>query len=106
MGWGTNFKANVYLSRQIYQNKESVEDEINESELRISRYKEHLLILTSGNPRDLLQEEDKDLVYEIQNRITDIVNTICEEQENKTLLTLFLNEINEGNYKFEEQKNE
>lgn len=104
MSWGTEFTANVYLQRQIFESKGGAEDAIKESELEISRYKEQLLILASCNPRDLLQEEDNDLINEIQNRITDIVNIIRDEQRNITLLNLFLHEINKGNYKFEEQK--
>lgn len=105
MGWGIDFKANVYLSRQIYSNKEQVEDAITEKQKAIKHATEQLLILVAGNPKDLLQTEGE-LVFEIQSMVSDLIETICEEQRNITLLNLFVDEISEGNYKFEEQKNE
>lgn len=99
MGWGTDFKTNVYLNRQIFKNKQEVEDAIKEKEEQIQTDTELLLMIAMANPKDLV-EEDEDVLYSTRNRATDHLNNIVLTQRELTLLCLYIDAIEDGTAKF------
>lgn len=58
MGWGTNFSADIFLSRENYETKEQVISEIDDLKEQNQDYKERMLMLLVGgvgvvNTKDL-----------------------------------------------------
>lgn len=101
MGWGTDFKASVFLNREVYSSKHQLEDAIAERESNIQNNREILLMIAMANPKDLVAE-DEDVVYANRNRVNDIVEDILEEQYKITLERLYLDAIEDGTAKFED----
>lgn len=106
MGFGTDFKTNVYLNRQIFRNKQEVEEAIKEKEKQIQSNTELLLMIAMANPKDLVTE-DEDVLYSARNRVTDHINEIISTQRELTLLYLYIDAIEDGTAKFDnyESKN-
>lgn len=73
MGWGVDFKANIYLKRQEYnKNKFLVQDAIAECKVEINNIISHLHMLGASTPKDVVPEDYKE----------DILNWIHQEIEN------------------------
>jgi hypothetical protein len=57
MGWGTEFKAEIYLNKQIYKSESELENTIEEYKENISHVKEQLLMFASSNVKDISPSE-------------------------------------------------
>jgi hypothetical protein len=54
MGWGTDFTAEVFISRQTFQSLADVEDTIEEHQGNILTAELQLVALASATPRDIV----------------------------------------------------
>lgn len=104
MSWGTDFKTNVFLSRQIFRTKVEVEEAIKEKEGQIRTDTELLMMIAMANPKDLATE-DEDVLYSMRNRVSDHINDIISTQRELTLLYLYLDAIEDGTAKLTENEN-
>ena len=104
MGWGTEFLVNAYLNRQIFKNRNEVDEAVKEKEEQVQTDRELLLMIAMANPKDLA-EEGEDVLYVTRNRVNDLIDDIVSEQRELTLLYLYLEAIDEGTAKFDD-KNE
>ena len=95
MAWGTDFKANVYLSRITFTSIYQVEDKIKELEDEINTAREILSMLAIASPNTII-EQDEDPIYSIKNRVEDQVNIIIEAQYTLVLVSLYYDELKEG----------
>lgn len=95
MAWGTDFKANVYLSRITFTSIYQVEDKIKELEDEINTAREILSMLAIASPNTII-EQDEDPIYSIKNRVEDQVNIIIEAQYTLVLVGLYYDELKEG----------
>ena len=95
MAWGTDFKANVYLSRITFTSIYQVEDKIKELEDEINTAREILSMLAIASPNTII-EQDEDPIYSIKNRVEDQVNIIIEAQYTLVLVNLYYDELKEG----------
>lgn len=102
MGWGTDFTAKVFLNKETFCNKQEVEDSIDEREANIQNNREIILMIAMANPKDLVTDEE-DVLYATRNRVNDIVEDILEEQYKLTLERLYLDAIEDGTAKFENE---
>ena len=59
MGWGTSFKADVYLSRQVFSSKGELDERIKELEEYIESAKRELTAYAVATPRDIIAEKDE-----------------------------------------------
>ena len=78
MGWGTNFKCNIYLSRITIDSQEQLKELIKDRELYLTDIKTKLLMFASANPKDLISEE---WVEEPINFIHNSVNDLLREYD-------------------------
>lgn len=78
MSWGIDFKADIYLDKQDYQeNMYQVIDTIEEYEKDIVNYEKSILIHCAANLKDIVPEEWKDdSAIWLNNTITEMVNEI------------------------------
>ena len=60
MGWGTDFKTDIYLNRMIFNSKGELEDKIEELEKGITTCKEKLLMFASSTPKDIIPDDWKE----------------------------------------------
>lgn len=103
MGWGTNFKPKIYLSKQTYPTMGILSDSIEELEEDIQNHKASILMYVSSNPNDIIPDDWKeDGVVFLQNKINDLLETLEEDMNNLQLLRLFKQHIEENDLNIEE----
>lgn len=59
MGWGTTFKAEIYLNRQIFQDRYELDEKVKEIEGYIESAKQELTALAVSTPKDVIAEKDE-----------------------------------------------
>ena len=79
MGWGTSFKAEIYLNRQIFNSKFELDEKIREVEGYIESAKRELTAYAVATPRDIIAEKDESGY--IQNPIDEILRKVHETFE-------------------------
>lgn len=100
MGWGTHFKAEIYLNRQIFRSEGEIKNEIEELTEEIQKSREALMILVASSYKDI-REEDEDPVWGLRNRVQEIIDDITTNNLSIYRLRLYLEAIQEGTTKFE-----
>ena len=76
MGWGTSFKAEIYLSRQVFRSKLELDERIKELEGYIESAKQELTAYAVATPRDIIAEKDESGY--IQNPIDEVLRKTRE----------------------------
>jgi hypothetical protein len=71
MGWGTSFKADIYLSRQVFNSKYELDEKIKEVEEYIESAKQELTALAVSTPKDVIAEKDEEGY--VQNPIDEVL---------------------------------
>lgn len=79
MGWGTSFKADVYLSRQIFQNRYELDERVRELEGYINSAKSEITAYAVATPKDVMAERDED--GRVENPIDQILRRLSETFE-------------------------
>lgn len=80
MGWGTLFKAEIYISREKYSSIDEVNSEIEDINKSIIDYVTKLKMYAIGNIPDILPEEGKDdPIFYTNNEISQIVEMLNED---------------------------
>ena len=79
MGWGTSFKADIYLSRQVFNSKYELDEKIKEVEEYIESAKQELTAYAVATPRDIIAEKDESGY--IQNPIDEVLRKVNETFE-------------------------
>ena len=82
MGWGTQFKHDIFIKSKSFSSKIDIEDEIEDELESIGVWKQELAMLASMRPSDYPLEEGYDLIYSLKNRVCDIVDSITESSKN------------------------
>ena len=79
MGWGISFKADIYLSRQVFNSKYELDEKIKEVEEYIESAKLELTAYAVATPRDIIAEKDESGY--IQNPIDEVLRKVNETLE-------------------------
>lgn len=88
MSWGTDFKADIYLSRQAFHNIYELEGKIKDNEKIIESVKQRLMMYASASPSELVPEDwEEDSVNFLAQRIEELL----EELEDLTIENYKLN---------------
>lgn len=97
MSWGIDFKADIYLSRQDYPTKHSVEDRIKELDDLIHECEAKLKMYASATPKDIISSDDsEDPIYWISSRIDEELEMYREYLINRYNLDLYLEYLTES----------
>ena len=97
MGWGIEFKADIYLSRQSYLNKIGVEDRIAELDTDICDCETQLKMFAAATPSDVVPSDfDGDKVSWLNNEISEALETYKELIVERHKTYLYLEYLNEG----------
>lgn len=84
MGWGTDFKADIYLSRLKFENKGLVEDKIEELEGILDSIRQQILMYGSSNIKDVTPEDWKEEAIRFVH--VEVSQLLAEYDENFKLL--------------------
>lgn len=76
MGFGTAFTTEIYLNRQIFQNRYELDEKIKEIEGFIESSKRELTALAVSTPKDVMAEKDSDGY--VENPIDQILRRTAE----------------------------
>jgi hypothetical protein len=97
MGWGTDFKADIFLNKVTYSSKGLLEDDINETKKDIQRCKNYIIIMTSSGAYNLVPDEWKsDIVSWINSEIKTITDSMEEYYIKLVKLELYLEYVKEN----------
>lgn len=97
MGYGIDFKADIFLSRQDYPTKHSVTDRIEELSELIGECEAKLKMYASATPKDIIQSDDsEDPIYWISSRIDEELEMYREYLINRYNLDLYLDYLTES----------
>ena len=96
MGVSIDFKYDYWIPDKFYTYKIEVEEDIEELEEEIEESKRELAILSAGNPKDLMPDEEYDIVHWLNERINDIVIEITKNSILLFKLRAFLEYLNEN----------
>lgn len=96
MGWGTDFKADIFLNRMNFENKSEVEDKIEELRKSISDAKVRIKMHASANVKDLIPEDWKDQPIDFISNELDVLFEWHDECLNTLqLLNLYKEKLEE-----------
>lgn len=91
MGWGLEFKANIYLSKETYNTEYEVEQEIENLIESINRCKRRLALMIAANPSTFIDKGDEvDPLYDLDNKINDHLEMLEEDIVHRYRLQLLL----------------
>jgi hypothetical protein len=79
MGYGTSFTTEIYLNRQIFQNRYELDERIKEIEGYIESAKQVLTALAVSTPKDVIAEKDEEGY--VQNPIDEVLRKTRETFE-------------------------
>lgn len=91
MGWGTSFRADVYISRVDVKNVEHARCLIDDCQEEINNAKTMLMGLAVVTPHISSEESMGDMVRSMSFQVDDCVSTIVENAEKISLLRLYIN---------------
>jgi len=98
MGWGINFKTNIYLSRQNFSNKFEVINKIKGNDEIIKKHEDIFKMFASSTPKNIIPDDwNEQPIDWLNNSITDELinyNELIIENYN---LSLYLNYLIENN---------
>lgn len=92
MGWGTQFKADIFISKELYHTKYEVEDEISDKESWIAKCKAKLLALALATPRDITphNSDSDDPIWYVTKEVDYALESIEESEYKLFKLRLLL----------------
>lgn len=102
MGWGTQFNAEIYISKEIYHTKYDVESEIKDLEEWITKLKAKIMALALATPRDIVPHDNDpvDPIFYVTNEIENLFESLEEDHYKLYKLRLLLD--NWDNIKLDE----
>lgn len=107
MTWGTDFKGDIFLSRQEYPTKHSVESRIKELDELIGECEAKLKMYASATPKDIIPSDDsEDPIFWIGARIDEELEMYREYLINRYNLDLYLEYLTEGENPQDKPQNE
>ena len=84
MGFGTEFKADIYISRKVFTSIAEVQEYRDELKEEIVCYKSRLLMYVASNPKDIIPDEWKEeRIRWLQDESLELLSII---EENLNLL--------------------
>jgi len=91
MGWGTSFRADVYISRVDVENADHARCIIEDCQELINDAKTMLIGFAVATPHISSEESMGDMVRSMSFQVDDCVSTIVENAEKISLLRLYIN---------------
>ena len=91
MSWGTDFVAEIYLSRQTFSNIYEIESKIDSNNKHIESIKQRIMMYTSANPSELVPEDwEEDSILFLNQRVNELIEELEEYTLDNYRLELYL----------------
>lgn len=104
MSWGTEFKTDIYLSRQSYSSKYEVEEEMEKIENSIKDVENRIKMYVSSNPKDIIPDDwNEEPISWLNNNITEEFELYSECLIDRYKLNLYLKYLNENETKVDDK---
>lgn len=98
MAWGTDFIANVYLNRMIFNDIQEVNDKIDENNNYIDSSKQKIKMFVSSTPNSIVPDEWKEEPITWLNTEIDILfDSIIEATNENILLNQYVKYLEDKN---------
>jgi len=95
MAWGTDFIAEVYLSKLIFNNEIAVQNKIDENINEMEDAKQRIKMFVSSNPSDIIPNEWNDSPIDwLNNSINDLFEAIIKLTEENVRLYQYIEYLN------------
>ena len=95
MSWGTDFKADIYLSRQVFSSIGCIEDAIDECDDTITTIGAKFKMFAACTPKDVVVE-DGDPVNYLNSELSSLIDEYIEAIEERYKLNLYLEAVKEN----------
>lgn len=95
MGWGTTFKVEVYLNRQVFSYRSEVKFRLKEIEDIVNTCKQDIAMLVAVTPKDYSNEENP--LFEMKTELNDTMEYLEDRLVERTRLKLYLEYLEENN---------
>lgn len=80
MGWGTDFKADIFLNRIVINNDSELDDLIRETEYDLNEIKTRLNMYVASNPKDITPDEWKEESLRfLHTNVTELIDELQEK---------------------------
>jgi hypothetical protein len=97
MGWGTDFKADLYLSRIIFTSIGEIEDKLKEYDESINNIEAEIKMYASSTPKDIIPDDYKDEpINWLTLRLNELYENYRESLINGFKLSLYLEYVEEN----------
>lgn len=70
MGWCTEFQSKVYFSKQTYNSKDTLEQDLEDAKEGLESLKRKLIALIASNPKDLITKDIEGVEFDTVDSIT------------------------------------
>jgi len=93
MSWGTEFKADVFISRLKFDSKEQLQEHLEETQEYLTSNQNKIKMWAISEPKSVInldEIDDTNIIGFVDNEIQDILNDISEEVEEIITLRLLL----------------
>lgn len=97
MGWGTDFKINIYLSKVVFNAYEELTSKISKLEEDILEAKKSIYMYSTSNPSDIVPDDWKEnsIVF-IKSKLNDLFESYDENLKELQLLQMFKKHIDDN----------
>lgn len=89
MSYGTDFTADIFLNRQVYENKAQVESVIEDCEQTINVLERQLYLMAVSNVREITPKDEEPLLW-ITANVDGILSELSDEVIKRYQLGLYL----------------
>ena len=90
MGWGTNFKTNIYLNKITFESYEHLVSRISELKEDILETKKSIYMYSVSNPSEIVPDEHKDnKIMFIKTELNYLLSSYEEDLNELQLLKIF-----------------
>ena len=97
MGWGIIFTTDIYLSKQSYPNKMSVEEKIEELNKYLVEIETKIKMYASSTPKDIIPNEwNEEPIEWYNNQMSGIFEWYNDVSSQLFKLQLYLEYLNDG----------
>ena len=97
MGWGTEFRPYIYLSKEIYSTKSDIDDRIKELDKKINDCESTLKMHASSTPKDIVPPDFSETqIIWLNDQINQVLDDYQEYLLSRYRLYLYLEFIDDG----------
>lgn len=100
MGWGTEFRRDIYLNKKVFHSMYALDCEISELQQSINEYKTKIQMYIVASPNNVDKEEFDDIVNKLYYSSNELFELYEEDIILLDKLIMYKEELENGHVKF------